>query len=482
MNIKEIIDLVKNPTRGDIELVGKAFDFAERAHEGQTRYSGEPYFVHPFETAKTLARLQLDAPTIAAGLLHDTCEQTNIDEKILKKEFGNEIAFLVSGVTKLGKLRYHGEKEKVENLRKMFLAMAKDIRVVLIKLADRLHNMRTLEYVPKEKQKRIALETLEVYAPLANRLGMGEIKGQLEDLAFPFVYPEEYKKTKELLKNKYEQKEKNIIKIKYKLLEELKKNGIENTKIDSRLKHLYSLFKKLRKPKINMDIDLVYDLIALRIIVDTVEECYKCLGIIHKMWKPLPGMIKDFIAMPKPNGYQSLHTTVFADGGKITEIQIRTEEMHREAESGIAAHWAYEELGKPKGGGKIHPRLAWVNQFIEWQGGVSKLKDFLKMLKIDFFKDRVFCFTPKGDVIDLPEGATAIDFAYAIHAEIGNQAIGTTINNKFVSLNSVLRNGDIVEIKTQKNKKPSIEWLKHAKTSLARKQIKLSLKKEDKVY
>ncbi|MCX6731793.1 MAG: RelA/SpoT family protein [Candidatus Parcubacteria bacterium] len=480
MDVKEIIDLVKNPGKDDIDLIGRAFEFAERAHEGQKRYSGEPFFVHPFETAKTLSRLGLDSQTISAGLLHDVCEgdTANLaDEKILKKEFGNEIAFLVSGVTKLGKLKYRGEKEKVENLRKMFLAMAKDIRVVLIKLADRLHNMRTLEHVPKEKQKRIALETLEIYAPLANRLGMGEIRDQLEDLAFPFVYPEECKKTKELLKNKYEQKEGYIAKIKYKLSEELKKNGLENIKIDSRVKHLYSLFKKLRKPGVNMDIDLVYDLIALRIIADTVEDCYRILGIIHNLWKPLTGRIKDYIAVPKSNGYQSLHTTVFADGGKITEIQIRTRDMHEEAERGIAAHWAYEESDKPKTGGKIHPRLAWVNQLIEWQGGVSKSKDFLKMLKIDFFKDRVFCFTPKGDVIDLPEGATAIDFAYAIHAEIGNQAIGAIINNKFVSLNSVLQNGDIVEIKTQKNKKPSLEWLKHAKTSLTRKQIRSALKK-----
>jgi len=480
MNVKEIIDLVKNPGRDDIELIGRAFDFAEKAHEGQKRYSGEQYFVHPFETAKTLARLGLDSQTISAGLLHDVCEgDTTIstDEKILKKEFGGEIAFLVGGVTKLGKLKYHGEKEKAENLRKMFLAMAKDIRVVLIKLADRLHNMKTLEYVPKEKQKRIALETLEVYAPLANRLGMEELKGQLEDLAFPFVYPEEYIKTKELLKNKHKQKERDIPRIKYKLSEELKNNGIENAKIDSRTKHLYSLFKKLRRPEINMDIDLVYDLIALRIIVNTVEECYKVLGIIHNIWKPLIGRIKDFIAVPKPNGYQSLHTTVFADGGKITEFQIRTKNMHEEAEYGIAAHWAYEESNKPKTGGKIHPRLVWVKQLTEWQGGVLKSKDFLKMLKIDFFKDRVFCFTPKGDVIDLPEGATAIDFAYAIHAEIGNQAIGATINNKFVSLNSVLQNGDIIEIKTQKNKKPSLEWLKHAKTSLTRKQIRSALKK-----
>lgn len=483
MNVNEIINILKNPSQKDIELITKAFEFSQRVHEGQKRFSEEPYFTHPFETAKTLARLRLDTPTIAAGLLHDVCEdclitgeKTHIDEKILKKEFGEEIAFLVGGVSKLGTLKYRGEEQKIENLRKMFLAMAKDIRVILIKLADRLHNMETMQYVPREKQKRIALETLEIYAPLANRLGMGNFKGQLEDLAFPFIYPEEYKKLKELIKDKYEQKEKELAIIKYKLKEELKKNGLENIRMDSRIKHLYSLFKKLQRPEINMDINQVYDLIALRIIVNTVEECYKVLGIIHYLWKPLPSRIKDYIALPKPNGYQSLHTTVFADGGKITEIQIRTKKMHEEAEYGIAAHWAYEESGKPDSGGKFNPRLVWVNQLIEWQRDVSKSKDFLETLRIDFFKDRVFCFTPKGDVIDLPEGATAIDFAYAVHSEIGNRAVGAFVNNKFVSLDSILKNGDIVEIQTQKNKKPSIEWLKHTKTSFARKQIRSALK------
>jgi GTP pyrophosphokinase len=484
MDVKEIIHILKNPSQKDIALITKAFEFSQKSHEGQKRFSGESYFIHPFETAKTLANLHLDASTIAAGLLHDVCEdclitgkKTHLDEKILKKEFGEEIAFLVGGVSKLGALKYRGEEQKIENLRKMFLAMAKDIRVVLIKLADRLHNMETMQYVPQEKQKRISLETLEIYAPLANRLGMGNFKGRLEDLAFPFVYPEEYKKLKELIKDKYEQKEKDLAIIKYKLKEELKKNGLENIRMDSRIKHFYSLFKKLQRPEINMDINRIYDLIALRIIVNTVEECYKVLGIIHKMWKPLPGRIKDYIALPKPNGYQSLHTTVFAEGGKITEIQIRTEKMHEEAEYGIASHWAYEESGKPDSGGKFNPRLVWVNQLIEWQKSVSQSQDFLETLKIDFFKDRVFCFTPKGDVIDLPEGATAIDFAYAVHSEIGNRAMAAVVNNKFVSLETILKNGDIVEIKTQKNKRPSMEWLGHAKTSLAKKQIRSSLKK-----
>ncbi|MBI4692229.1 MAG: bifunctional (p)ppGpp synthetase/guanosine-3',5'-bis(diphosphate) 3'-pyrophosphohydrolase [Candidatus Terrybacteria bacterium] len=470
--VNEIIHILKNPSKNDIELITRAFEFARQAHKDQKRFSNEPYFIHPFETAKTLSHLQLGAKMIAAGLLHDVYEDTGVTEKEIKKEFGEEIAFLIEGATKLGTLKYRGIERQIENLRKMFLAMAKDIRVVLIKLADRLHNMKTLQYVPKEKQIRIAKETLEIYAPLASRLGMGEIKGQLEDLAFPYVYPEKYKKVMEAIKGKYEEKEKKLSKVRHEIEKELKKNNIQPVKIDSRVKHIYSLFKKLQRPEVNMNINNVYDLIALRILVETVEECYKILGIIHTLWKPLPGRIKDYIAVSKPNGYQSIHTTIFATEGEITEIQIRTEKMHEEAEHGIAAHWAYTESGKPDEGGKFHPHLAWVNQLIEWQKSISQSKDFLETLRIDFFKDRVFCFTPKGDVIDLPEGATAIDFAYAVHTEIGNTAIGAMVNNKFVSLDSVLKNGDIVEIKTQKNKKPSMEWLGHTKTSFARKQIK----------
>ncbi len=477
MNVKEITDLLKNPSEKDIELINKAFDFAKRTHDGQKRYSGEPYFVHPYETAKILASLHMDSPTITAGLLHDTCEDGGVEEKIIKKEFGGEIAFLISGVTKLGNIRYrHEEKGIIENLRKMFLAMAKDARVILIKLADRMHNMRTLQYVPQEKQKRIAVETLEIYAPLANRLGMGEIKGQLEDLAFPFIYPEEYQQVKELLTHEYENKQKDLAKIKYKLLEELKKNGLEDIKIDSRIKHLYSLFRKLQK--YDTDIHQIYDLIALRVIVKTIEDCYRVLGIIHEMWKPLPGRIKDYIAVPKPNGYRSLHTTVFAEKGEIIEIQVRTEEMHEEAEYGIAAHWAYEEGGKPKKW-KFNPRFSWVNQLVRWQKEVRDSEDFFEALKIDFFKNRVFCFTPKGEVVDLPEGATALDFAYAVHTEIGNHAVGALINNKFLSLDTVLNNGDIIEIKTQKSKKPGRDWLDQVKTSLAKKHIKSYLREKE---
>ncbi|NOY35396.1 MAG: bifunctional (p)ppGpp synthetase/guanosine-3',5'-bis(diphosphate) 3'-pyrophosphohydrolase, partial [bacterium] len=367
-DVKDIINILKDPSQDDIEIIARAFEFAKDAHEGQKRFSGEDYIIHPFEAAKTLAHLNLGAKTIAAGLLHDVCEDNeSISERDIKKKFGEEVAFLVSGVTKLGKLKYKGAERQVENLRKMFLAMAKDIRVIFIRLADRLHNMKTLGAVPKEKQKRIAMETLEIYAPLANRLGIGEMKGQLEDLAFPYIFPKEYEKLTLLMKDKYEQKEKELAKVKKELQRALEKNGIKNVKIDSRVKHIFSLFKKMRRPRINMDINKIYDLIAIRIVTESVEECYKILGIIHKMWRPLPGKIKDYIALPKPNGYQSLHTTVFAAKGKITEIQIRTEEMHKEAEHGIAAHWAYSESGKPKKGVKVNPRLTWINQLVEWQ-------------------------------------------------------------------------------------------------------------------
>ena len=478
MNVKDITNILKNSSGDDVRLISRAFDFAVKGHEGQKRFSGDPYFVHPYETAKTLARLQLDAVTIAAGLLHDVCEQnSDISEKELKKEFGDEIVFLVSGVSRLGSLKYQGAKRHAESLRKMFLAMTKDVRVVLIRLADRLHNMSTLQYVPKEKQKRIAFETLEIYAPLANRLGMGEIKGKLEDYAFPYTHPGDYKKIMELMEETLEEKQKNLAKVKYKLKSALEKNGIKYIKADSRVKHAYSLFKKLQKKDINMDIDKIYDLIAMRVIVKTTEDCYKAMGIIHKIWRPLPGRIKDYIALPKPNGYQSLHTTVFAVGGNITEIQIRTEKMHEEAEYGIAAHWAYAESGKPKKVASFKTNLAWVDQLVEWQKNVSKSKDFLEELKIDFFNDRVFCFTPKGDVIDLPVGAAVIDFAYTIHSDIGDRAIGAMVNKKFVSLDSVLSNGDIVEIKIDKNKKPNLEAFKYAKTSMAKKRIKSAAKK-----
>lgn len=476
MEAADIIKLLNNPSPADTELIGKAFEFAQEAHAEQKRFSGEPYIVHPFEVAKTLAHLQLDSRTIAAALLHDTCEDNpEVTDRILRKKFGDEIAFLVDGVTKIGKLKYRGAEREVENLRKLFLAMATDIRVVLIRLADRLHNMKTLSFVPPEKQKRIAMETLEIYAPLANRLGIGEFKGQLEDLSFPYIYPEEYEQVTELLAGESDRREKVLLDFKSELEQELKGSGVNNFLLNSRIKHLYSLFKKLNRPEVNMNLERVYDLIALRVIIKNVEDCYRVLGIVHKKWTPLPDRIKDYIAVPKLSGYQSLHTTIFISSrGDLAEVQIRTEQMHKEAEHGIAAHWAYSESGKPREGAKVNPRLAWVNQLIEWQKNVVKPQDFIETLKIDFFKDRVFCFTPRGDVIDLPEGATAVDFAYAVHSDIGNGAVGAKVNHKFVALDTTLKNGDIVEIVTQKNKKPSQEWARFAKTSFAKKQIKKS--------
>ncbi len=484
MLLEEILSSLKNSKPEDIPLITKAWKFAEIAHKNQVRASGEKYFEHPASVAKTLAELGMDAETISAGLLHDVIEDFP-DHPILgnttlaiRKEFGDEILFLVQGVTKLGELKYRGEEGRVENLRRMFLAMAEDIRVVLIRLADRLHNMKTLSALPHEKQKRIALETSEIYAPLAKRLGMGQLNAELEDLAFAYLYPKDFIYVKNLIKGKEESQKKILEKIKKNLYATLLVEGVKVLEIDSRIKHLYSVYKKLLEPEKEMDINRIYDLIALRVIVPSIEECYKALGVVHKIWKPLPGKIKDYIAIPKPNGYQSIHTTVFANDGKITEIQIRTEEMHREAEHGITAHWSYKESGKPSHGARIKPKMAWVNQLIELQKNATQSREFLDSLRIDFFNDRVFCFTPKGEVIDLPEGATAIDFAYAIHSDIGNSATGAFINHKYCALITPLKNGDLVEIKTQKNKKANPEWIREATTSLAKRHIKSSLRKD----
>jgi len=473
-DIREILDQLKEPKEADIKTIEKAYNFAKNAHDGQERFSGEPYFSHSFETAKILASLHLDTATVAAGLLHDTIEDTAITEKDIRKEFGEEILNLIKGATKLGKLKYSGIERHVENLRKLFLAMARDIRVILIKLADRLHNMQTLQHVRKEKRERIALDTSEIYVPIANRLGMGYFKGELEDLVFSYLHPEQYKIVKKISKEKIKESDKHLLKIKQIIETELKNENVEVVNINKRVKHLWSLYKKLKDN--DMQIERIYDLAAIRIIVKDVEDCYRVLGIIHKLWKPLPSKIKDYIALPKLNGYQSLHTTVFTEKGKIVEIQIRTAKMHRESEYGIAAHWAYKENMSNKSW-VSNPKFAWVSQLLDWQKEVSNPEDFLENLRIDFFEDRVFTFTPKGDVIDLPKGSTVIDFAYAIHSAIGNKASGAKINEKFSSLDTVLQNGDIVEVQTIKDKKPNIVWLKSAKTIMAKKQIKLSLKK-----
>jgi len=471
----------------DPSLIKKAYGFAEKAHKGQMRASGEEYISHPVKVAETLIKMNLDPQTIAAGFLHDVPEDTDRTIKDIEKEFGKEIAFLVDGVSKLGKLRYPkkdiqmppiaNRKDRpvdiqAENLRKMFFAMAEDIRVMLIKLADRLHNMQTLYALPPEKQKRIALETLEIFAPLANRLGMGEMKGQLEDLAFPYLYPKEYQWLIKNIESKYGQRNEYLEKVKKRILEILKKERIKPIDIHARIKHHWSLYQKLLKH--DMDPEKIYDLVALRIILKDVATCYKALGAIHEHWKPLPGRIKDYIAIPKPNDYRALHTTVFCIDGKITEFQIKTPQMHREAEFGICAHWAKKE----KKSKKEIKKFAWVAQLRDWQKETIKSKDFWEGLKIDFFKNRIFVFTPRGDVIDLPEGACPIDFAYSIHTDVGNHCAGAKINKKLSSLSKGLKNGDEVEIIIDRSQKPSRDWLEFVKTNLARSHIKSWLKKE----
>ncbi|MBI3685310.1 bifunctional (p)ppGpp synthetase/guanosine-3',5'-bis(diphosphate) 3'-pyrophosphohydrolase [Candidatus Azambacteria bacterium] len=475
MDVRDILGKLKSKSKSDEELIAKAFRFSQEKHKDELRYSGDPYFVHPFNVGATLAEMQVDANTVAAGLLHDVCEnapeqERDAREKELQREFGKDIAFLVQGVTKLGKLKYSGEERYLENMRRMFLAMAQDVRVVLIRLADRLHNMQTLAHVPEHKQKRIADETLEVYAPLADRLGMGKLKGILQDLAFPFSFPKEYAALGELVKDRLAKKEVYLAKVKYKIGEEMKHAGISVVAADARVKHFYSLYKKLKRH--NDNFDEIYDLVALRIIVNTMEDCYGALGIIHKLWKPLPGRIKDYIALPKPNGYQSIHTTVFCMDGEITEFQIRTVQMHEAAENGIAAHWAYTMQGKPDAGGVVSKNLKWIAQIRDWQKESAGSKEFLESLKIDVFKNRIFVFTPKGDVIDLPEGATPVDFAYHVHSDVGNQCNGAKVNGKMVSLDSTLKNGDWCEILTQKNKKPSPSWLDFVKTNYAKSRIR----------
>ena len=460
-------------------LIKSAYDLAWRAHRDQKRESGEPYIQHPLGVALMLTKMNLDTETVAAALLHDVVEDTPCTIGEIEKQFGHTIAFLVNGVTKLDKIKYVGAEGKTENLRKMFLAMAKDIRVVLIKLTDRYNNMQTLHYLAKDKQKTIALETLEIYAPIAYRLGMGELKGQLEDLAFKYLHPEKYKWLENEVAEKYETHKAHIDKLKPVIYEIFKNEEIAPLEIHARVKHFYSLYKKLLRYQ--MDFDKIHDLVAARIIMKNIEDCYLALGAIHQVWKPVPGLIKDYIATPKPNGYQSLHTSVFGPEGKITEIQIRTPDMHEKAENGIAAHWAYKEHNFFSHNLNISKKeLAWVEQLREWQKAVRGSDEFFESLRIDFLKDRIFVLTPKGDALDLPEGATPVDFAYAIHSDIGHQCAGAKINGKITPLNTELQSGDAVEILIQKNKKPSEDWLGFVKTNLAKERIRSVVKSKNK--
>ncbi len=470
--INEILNLMVSRGPDDVRLVNKAYEFAKEAHKDHKRLSGEPYLVHLLGTAKNLAEMKADPQTIAAGLLHDTLEDTSATEAEILKEFGPDILFLVQGVTKLGKIKYQGIERHAESLRKLFIATAKDVRVILIKLADRLHNVTTLEFVKPEKRARIALETIDIYAPVANRLGMGQMKGALEDASFPYAYPIEYEETQKIRQIKTAEVERELEEVQRVLRKKLTKDLIKMNS-DFRVKHIYSLYKKLERH--DLEIDEIHDIAALRIIVNTIEDCYRVLGIIHNTWRPLPGTLKDYIAVPKINGYQSIHTVIFTGNGGVAEIQIRTEKMHNEAEYGIASHLAYDELGKPDAGAILGKKLRWLNQLIEWQKTVKGSQEFLENIQIDFFKDQIFVFTPKGDVIELPKGSTTIDFAYMIHSDLGDHVAGAKINGKFISLDTPLKNGDIVEIQSRENSKPSYKWLEYAKTSIARRRIKSAL-------
>lgn len=464
------------------DLVKKAHRFATLAHDGQRRLSGEPYINHPIAVAKILEEWHMDDYSVAAGLLHGVIEDGAATREDLQKEFNPTIMALVEGVTKVGEVKLQGssQEEFVENLRKMFLSMAKDLRVVVIKLADRLHNMQTLQFLPEVKQKRIAKETLEVYAPLAERLGMGEVKGQLEDLAFPYLYPQEHKWIETYSKLAYKEAEKHVIEVKHKLLKELAEQGIM-ANINGRAKHHYSLYHKLLRPEIDKDISLIHDLVALRILVETVEQCYVALGVIHKAYRLIPFLgVSDYIAVPKPNGYQSIHTRVSGPDSRIIEIQIRTFKMHEEAEHGIAAHWNYSS--KKAAGvsdqklkqGIFTPeeKLSWTRQLADWQKEVTDNQEFMQGLKFDALSKRIFVLTPTGDVKDLPLGATPIDFAYALHTQLGDRTIGAKINGKMTALDYKLKSGDICEVMLAKEpRKPNLDWLNFVVTNLAKKEI-----------
>ncbi len=500
--VTDILAAMSGKSDADIALVTKAYELSKEAHKDQKRYSGDSYFIHPAEVGLLLAEAGMDAQAIAAGLLHDTIEDAGVRPKMIEEQFGPEVLSLVEGVTKLGTLRYRGMERHTESLRKLFAATAKDIRVLIIKLMDRLHNARTLAHVPKiEKRTRIALETLEIYAPIADRLGMSVAKQELEDAAFPYAYPKEYEKTRELLKERKNENEKRLEKVEKDLKRELGEAGIRTFRTEDRIKGVYSLYLKLERR--GWDIDKIYDILALRVIFPSVADCYSALGIIHSHWRPVPGKIKDYIAFPKPNGYQSIHTTVYTGDGSALEMQLRTEAMHREALYGIASHLTYKEVQEGLEVGK-RGSLEWVRQFFprakkttapDMENGATtkqnvpawlqelaradrssqESEEYLDTLKTDFFSHRVFVFTPKGDVIDLPIAATPIDFAYAVHSDLGNKMSGARVNGKMVSLETALRNGDMVEVITKPSAKPSRKWHDIAKTSMAKKHIRAAL-------
>ncbi|RDU23946.1 RelA/SpoT family protein [Anaerosacchariphilus polymeriproducens] len=478
----ELIDSVqKYHPSADLSIIDKAFKVADAAHEGQVRKSGEPYIIHPLCVAIILADLELDKETIVAGILHDVVEDTVMSEEELTKEFGLEVALLVDGVTKLGQLSYDADKVEVqaENLRKMFLAMAKDIRVIMIKLADRLHNMRTLKYMRPDKQKDKARETMDIYAPIAQRLGISKIKVELDDLSLKYLEPDIYYDLVEKIAVRKSVREEFVKQICEEVKNHIKNGGID-AHVDGRIKHFFSIYKKMKNQ--DKTIDQIYDLFAVRIVVETVKDCYAALGIIHEMYKPIPGRFKDYIAMPKQNMYQSLHTTLIGPNGQPFEIQIRTFEMHRTAEYGIAAHWKYKEASDGKNtDNKEEEKLSWLRQILEWQRDMSDNKEFMSLLKsdLDLFSENVYCFTPTGDVKNLPNGSTPIDFAYSIHSAVGNKMIGARVNGKLVTIDYVIQNGDRIEILTSQNSKgPSRDWLNIVKSTQAKSKINQWFKQE----
>lgn len=486
MKIEEFISRVDElGISADRGLLTKAFDFAKLCYGDKKRLSGETEIEHVTAVANSMLNFGIDDDySLVGAILHGVLEDTAARRDDLEKEFGKDLADFIVILDQLSMIKLYdaSQTKYVENLRRMFLAAARDIRVVLIRLVDRLENLKTLNFLPSEKQQRIAKETLEIFAPLAYRLGMGEMKGQLEDLAFSFVYPKEYEKTKKLAFGRYKELDKFILKVKAALKIELEKTQI-NSQISGRAKHSFSLWRKLERPEVSGDISKIYDLMALRVIVSTVEECYQVLGIVHKLWRPLPDRFYDFIATPKANGYRSLHTTVFGPGGKIFEVQIRTRKMHEEAEFGVAAHWHYSENKTKESDAKVSKgfilseKLNWVKQLNSWQKEISKSEEFLKSLKIDVFSDRIFALTPKGDVIDLPCGATPVDFAYALHTELGERCQGAKVDGKMKPLDYTLKNGEVVEILPSKNsKKPNRGWLDFVVTSHAKAEIRKILK------